>query len=143
MKQIFLGSLLIVFLFPTVETQAELGLTAYRDLSGELTSQSKKNASAMTRLAAKNGHITILLMLNYPFNIYLDQMTESELKAQEEGVRNGFAEVLDALVANKKVWYPESGPYISGPSCTVRATVAGLQQLVHDERILQIVAFDE
>ena len=145
MKRVIIVPLLFLLLglgsyAQTIETTP--GLTAYRDLSGKLTPQSKINARSMRRIAQENGQITLMIMLNYPFNIYLEDMSPGELASQEEGVRAGFAEVLDPLIARQAVWHPESGPLILGPSCTVRATVSGLQNLINDRRILQIVSMD-
>ena len=124
------------------DVESGMGLIVYRDLSGKLTQQSKVNARSMTRIALENGYVTLSIMLNYPFNVYFDQMTETELAAQKEGVRSGFAEVLDPLVAREVVWHPESGPFIMGPNCTVRATAVGLRSLISDKRILQIVSME-
>ena len=50
-------------------------LVHYRDSDGRIDQQSKENAHQMARIAREAGHVKLWLTLNYPFNIYLDEMT--------------------------------------------------------------------
>jgi hypothetical protein len=118
------------------------GLIVYRDSNGHLTHASKRSAKQMVQLADQNSHITLWLTLNYPFVMFVDETAENAIEAQNRAIRHGFGEILDPLVARGLVWHPKSGSYFKGPGCTVRATVAGLRELIADDRILQIVAVE-
>lgn len=96
----------------------------------------------MVDLAQANGHIDVWITLNYPFNLYADQMTEEETTTQDAEVAAGFNNVLASLVAKGDARHPQAGPLIRGPGCAVRVTKKGLKKLLKDERIIQIVAMN-
>ena len=127
----------------TASSQDKILLSVYRDARGHITPKSKEAAKAMTKIASHNGHITLWLTLNYPFNTYFDPNTEqAAIEAQNQDVRDGFSELLDPMVSTGAVWHPQAGPFIKGPGCYVRATVAGLRRLIKDDRLLQVVAVE-
>ena len=113
-------------------------LVFYRDGAGDISKQSKNDAVLMRQIAAQDGYITIWLLAGYPFNVYIDEMTDEEIGAQRSAVATEFAEILDPLVAGGSVRHPKAGPFIKGPGCLVRATVSGLNALLKDDRIVQI-----
>jgi len=64
----------------------------------------------------------------------------SQIKDQEREVEAVFAAALRKLVQKGSVRHPSGEPNIQGPGCIVQAKVRGLEKIVKDERILQIVA---
>ena len=115
-------------------------LTFYRDGQDQMTEQSKQNADAMKKIADKEGHITLWVMLDIPFNVYMDEMTAEEIATQNVAVAAEFAEVFYRLEANGDIWHPKDGPLIRGPGSAIRANARGLNALFEDRRIAQISA---
>ena len=118
-------------------------LAHYRGPDGMVTTQSKSNAQIMHQIAKDQGHVTLWLTLNYPFNYYFDELTPEEIAEQEIEVVQGFNEILDPLVEDEDVWHRSAGPYIMGPGIAVRATDKGLRELLKDERLFQVVAIEQ
>lgn len=119
-------------------------LNVYRDSKGHLTPASKDAEKEMKRIAKDAGEITLFLTLNFAYDLYLAETSdEVAIDAQDQAVRDGFAEVLDSLVADGSVWYPNAeGAVFSGPGCAVLANDAGLKNLIKDERIMHIVGVE-
>ena len=118
-------------------------LVYYWEPDGSISEQSKDNAMEMRNIAKEQGYVTLWLVLNYPFNVYFDEMTPEEIAEQQQNVALGFEEILDPLVASGDVWHRTEGPFIKGPGIAVRATDKGLRSLLRDDRILQISAAHE
>jgi hypothetical protein len=139
-----IASLVALLLAAGIALAEQAPLTVYRDAGGQLTPESRQAAREMHYIAVGNGHITLWLTLNYEFNLYLDPETQQrEIEQQNQEVRAGFEEILNPMVARGAVWHPKAGPYYRGPGCFIRANAAGLQRLVQDERILQIVGVEQ
>lgn len=115
-------------------------LVYYWAPDGSVSEQSKDSAKEMRAIAREHGFVTVMLLLNYPFNIYMDQMTPEQIAAQGNEVAQLFDEILAPLVSSGDVWHPSSGQYIRGPGIAIRATDKGLRQLLEDSRILQITS---
>lgn len=118
-------------------------LVHYWQPDGTTSLQSKDSAKAMRSIAKDKGYVTLWLLLNYPFNVYLDDMSQEEIDIQNSEVASRFDEILDPLVDSGDVWHRSEGPFIRGPGIAVRATDKGLRSLLRDQRILQITATDE
>ena len=124
-------------------SSADSVLVHYWQPDGTTSLQSKDSAKAMRSIAKDKGYVTLWLLLNYPFNVYLDDMSQEEIDIQNSEVASRFDEILDPLVDSGDVWHRSEGPFIRGPGIAVRATDKGLRSLLRDQRILQITATDE
>jgi len=133
----------LIALTVTASATGDQILTHYRGSDGKVTHQSKANAQIMHHIARDQGHVTLWLTLNYPFNFYFDELTPEEIAAQELAVAEGFDELLDPHVQDGDVWHRSAGPFIMGPGIAVRATGKGLKNLLKDDRLLQIVAIED
>ena len=129
----------VLAIAPSVDA-ANKPLVYYWAPDGSVSEQSRDSAKEMRAIAREHGFVTVMLLLNYPFNSYVDQMTPAQIAAQESEVAQLFDEILAPLVSSGDVWHPSSGRYIRGPGIAVRATDKGLRQLFTDSRILQITA---
>lgn len=143
MKVIKLATVMIGLAMGATSFAEQAPLTIYRDMYGELTPESKAVIKDFQRLARRQGYITLWLTLDYEINLYLDEATQQdEVAAQNATIRKSFEEILTPLEVKNRVWYPIAGPYYRGPGTLIRANVAGLNRLVRDDRLLQIVATD-
>lgn len=115
-------------------------LVYYWEPDGSISEQSIANAQTMRRVANAQGYVSLWLLLNYPFNIYKDEMTQEEIDAQDSEVASGFNEILTPLIRRGQVSHLPEGPFIRGPGIAVRATEEGLRRLLRDQRVLQITA---
>ena len=113
-------------------------LVYYRDATGHVTQNSKDTAKRLAQTARKAGQVKLWLTLDYPFNIYFDEMTPEEIAAQEQAVSEGMNEILAPLLRQQHVKFVSGGPTFYGPTVGVWATPGGLRRLLTDERILQI-----
>ena len=141
-----LGLLCILFVIVPGTGQADgdsQSLTFYRLPSGEITEQSVRDGKTMRKLARKEGHITLWLTSGVQFSVSFESMSPEELEEQKSRVADEFSEVLGPMIEANNVWEPKFGRYIRGPGCVVRANAKGVRQLLHDERIVQIVAADQ
>ena len=114
----------------------------YRDQEGNVDANAKADGKLMSRKVREDGVITLWITTGIPFNLRFSSMSEEEVAEQNARVRESFSEILDPLVNAGSVWHPESGPFIKGPGCTVRADKDGLKALLRDDRLIQIVATD-
>ena len=114
----------------------------YRDASGGITKESRQHASAMHKIADKQGYVTLWLLFDLPFNEAMHTMTEDELAEHKIFVANYADDVLGTLVDTNQVWHPKAGPLVAGLGCNVRATPQGLSNLLKEKRIIQIVSVD-
>lgn len=99
---------------------------------GSLTSESRQAAVKIRQKAADAGYITLWLLPNSDDGWNPTNLTD------EQHAQN-CAEILWPLVDRKIVWHPPGGPNNSGPVCLVRASVAGVDLLLQDERLAQIM----
>lgn len=149
MKQLFLAiSLMVVFNTPMVEhaeaqsATASPALIVYRDSNGQLTPASRRSIGQMLRLANQKGFINLSLTLNYPIDVDIDKNAVARIEVQKQAIRIHYEAILNPLIARGSVWHTKTGPVYVGPGCTVHANADGLEQLIADERILQIVAVE-
>lgn len=142
-RSILLTTAIVVMILPlTATSQESETYSFYRNSEGEVSSHTKEQEKGMQKLAKENGHITLWLVLKYPYNVDIENMTPEEITSQETEVAAGFSEILTPLVAAGDAWHPPSGVVIKGPGCTVRATPKGLKQLLSDTRLYQITSYD-
>lgn len=104
----------------------------YRAADGQLPPESRQNARKMQQKAARDGYITLWLLLDSEIDGQSGPLTDEEY---------GLAcvEMLQPLVDRLVVWHPTNGPSNSGPVCLIRASAAGVAMLVRDERLHQIM----
>jgi hypothetical protein len=140
---LYAAVLTVGFAFLSPSYGDERPLVYYWQPDGTISDQSKDNAKDMRELAKEHGYVTLWLVLNYPFNVYFEDMSPEEIAEQSAHVAQGFQEVLAPLIATGDVWHRTEGPYIRGPGIAVRATDKGLRSLLGDTRIRQITAARE
>jgi len=128
-----------ILILPVSNAQEEDSLIVYWDAEDVRHQTPSNSIRQIKRIANEEGHVTLWLTLKYPFNFYLENMTEQEQLNQQEEVRSQFAELLAPLIADGVVWEPDDGPFVRGPGCTVRATRKGVRKLVREDRLYQIV----
>lgn len=142
----FFLSIVALMLVATSSTQSleSNNRIVYRNAQGELHEYPEGSAQELLRMARDNGHVTLWLTLNYPFNF--DDLSPAEAEAQQAEINAQFAELLAPLISMGQVWEPPGGPFIRGPGATVRANKKGVKNLIRDLRLLQIThagdAFD-
>ncbi len=129
--------LLLLGVTPIVESQESL-LVFYRDTNGHVTEQSRVNARLLMQIAREQGSVTLWLTLDFPYNIYPDQMTAEEIAAQDEEVERRMTAILQPLIRRRQVQYLDLEQVKFGPTYGVSATPSGLVRLLRDDRILQI-----
>lgn len=110
----------------------------YRNVAGNLTSDSKYFTTRLAKKAKKEGSVSLWVTLNYPFETNMSEMTADEIAAQEVAVEKGFSEFLDPLIRQGIVSHPGGKPYIAGNGCRVDATAAGVRALAGDSRMLHM-----
>lgn len=115
-------------------------LVYYTPPFGDVSVESRKSLLEMKKIAARSGYITVWAMLDYPFNVYMSEMSEEELAAQSAAVAVAVAEVADPIVEAGEAVYPATGPWIKGPGFTLRVTELGLEQLAANADVVQITA---
>ena len=143
-REVVLGlALLAAMVIVAPAFAEERPLIYYWEPDGTISEQSRENAQEMRDVAKEQGYVTLWLVLNYPFNVYFDDMSPEEIAEQRANVAQGFQEILTPLIAAGEVWNRSDGPYIRGPGIAVRATDKGLRSLLRDTRILQITAARE
>ena len=142
MRQSIVFMVVVSLLSSPIFGQENETYSFYRNAEGEISAYTKDQAKRMLKFAEDNGYITLWLVLNYPYNVEIEDMTPEEVATQRSDVAIGFSTILNPLVANGDVWFPPSGAFIKGPGCTVRATPKGLKQLLDDARLYQITTFD-
>lgn len=125
----------------SVHAQESANYIVYRDGQGKLHEYPEGSAHELKRIAKNNGHVTLWLTLNYPFNF--DDLAPAEAEAQQAEIDAQFAELLAPLINKGDVWEPDSGPYIRGPGCTVRANKKGVRKLIENPDLLQIALAGE
>lgn len=109
---------------------------------GRLTKDSKHIAARIAEMATQQGHVTLWLTANTPFNPSVGELSPAEIAEQDRRVQAAFARILRPLIRSGVVWYPSSGPVIRGPGCLIQANSIGVRKLVRDKDILQIVSVD-
>jgi hypothetical protein len=123
--------------------QTDGGLIVYRDQNGRLTESSRDSAREMSRIAAKDGEVTVWLLLDYEIDLYLDPLTDQvQIDQQNEEIRSGFESVLQPMMAQGHVWHTDTGEFVFGPGCVVKANITGIRHLIRDRRIIQILAIE-
>ena len=140
---VLLGATIVFVSLPLLEASGEGQIVHYRGPDGSISTESVANAGVMKDRAQTQGYVTLWLTFDFPLNVNFAEMTPDEISAQEASVSAGLDIILDPLIQRNKVWHPATGKFVRGAGCVVRATVAGLNQLLHDERILQITALDD
>lgn len=115
----------------------------YRNATGDITQESRQHAKTMSNIAKEQGYVTLWVVFDLPLTENMHNMTEKEQAEHEVYVANYAHQVLGSLVTENQVWHPKTGPMIAGLGCHVRATRKGLNQLIKEKRIIQIVATDD
>ena len=103
----------------------------YRDAQGQLTRDSIQAAQKMRRKAARDGYITLWLLI--------DSNQAGEPAVSNDEYNRACQEILQPLVARALVSHPSGGPRNTGPVCLIRATTAGVSALLRNERVHQIM----
>lgn len=103
----------------------------YRDARAQLTPESIQAAQKMRRKAARDGYITLWLLI--------DSNRAGEPAASNDEYNRACQEILQPLVARALVSHPSTGPRNTGAVCLIRATTAGVSALLRSERVRQIM----
>ena len=146
MKYLFAIAALFVLAASDYKAQASADprpLTFYRDGSGGISAQSRENAKTMHRISRKKGEVVLWITLDYPFNFYMDQLSQQEIDEQSAEVRQRLKEIINPLIRRGQVRHSLQGPRFWGPGCAIRAKPAGLRKLLSDTRLLQITAIED
>ena len=103
----------------------------YRDARGQMTPESTQAAQKMPHKAARDGYITLWLLI--------DAQAAAAPPVSNDEYSRACQEILQPLVARALVSHPSGGPRNTGPVCLIRATTAGVSALLRNERVHQIM----
>lgn len=116
----------------SVSEDSEPSWVVYRGSDGEITADSKPSARKMIKKAAQDGYISLWLIIDHGMDIRT-VLYDDERFAPE------CIEILKPMVNRGVVWHPTQGPTNTGPICFVRASAAGLNMLLQEQRFRQIM----
>lgn len=121
------------------EDRADSPLMISRGADGLINKESKMAVRQLSRMANQNGHVSVWVTLNYPYDPFLVNLSEQAAADQDANVRKVFDEILAPLIAKRLANHFNGEPTYSGPSLRLSLTASGLRRLIRDSRVGQIV----
>lgn len=140
--QMFIAGTLAVAMHSSAISQTAQNLeplTISRDSQGAIHKSCRPAIREINRIAQDAGHVRLWLTLDAPFDPNLPEVSEEAHAAQISRIDEVFDLVLDQLLEQQEIWYPDGQRDYNGPSIVVVATKQGFRQLLRDERIGQII----
>lgn len=137
-KTIALFFILVIFASQAfAQTQ---NISVFRNKSGDLTSQSQENSKLLLRLAQQNSGINVWITFNIPVETDISKRTPRVIAEQRRNGTEAYRRLIKPLV--KKGWVVTIGETDFGraPGCMLRADVRGLQELISNREIIQIIS---
>lgn len=118
----------------------EVGLVVYRDSSGVLTEQSRKNLRSLVRKANYDGTITVWVVFNMPFQA--DPMLRSPeiVAAESEAKKAAYAAHIVPLINHGLAYELDANSelLIEAPGTMLSVRAGGLQLLARNPSIKHI-----
>lgn len=116
------------------------GLVVYRDATGELTQQSRKNLSDLIKVATREGPIAVWVVFDIPFEGNPDLRTPDVIESEAASKRAAFSEHVSPLIAQGLAVELDSGVAMldEAPGAMLRVTANGLRRLSRDPGIKHI-----
>lgn len=146
MKKLRLLSLVCLIwvpLFPAISCAQDADpIIFYRDGNGDVNDDSRADAKVMAHIARRQGYVNLFVTSDFQFNLNFDEMTPEEIDDQNNRAADYMADILAEAIASGHVWLPLEGQNVFGPGCRVHATPTGLNALLRDRRLVQVVATD-
>lgn len=126
-------------------TAAELdGLVVYRDATGALTRESKKNLRELRKLAKRTVTITVWVTYNIKFQGNPELRTPDVVAAEAAAKQRVFDELVLPLLERRDVDIADNALIGTGiPGIMLEVSSKGLVSLAHDRRVKHIGYFSE
>lgn len=128
---------------PAQNAHGDAPLMVSRDADGSINEESRVAIRQLTRMAQRNGHVRLWVTLDLHFDPFLVDVSEQAAADQQQRLDDVFDLVLNPLLSSGQIQYVDGARVYNGPSLKLMATKRGLQRLVEDRRVGQVVGVRE